>query len=160
MNLVKNVLQLVHEVQSSVLLLYPQLFSRNEHDSCCGPFPGDNALTKLAICRMLTPVISLTDSAARRILELQRDSGAEGKLLRLFVSTGGCSGMEYGMSFDQMKDGDTRMESLGIAFLVDGTTLERIDGSSVHFDDGLHGKGFEVRNPRAVSTCGCGRSFN
>ncbi len=109
---------------------------------------------------MLTPVISLTDSAARRILELQRDSGAEGKLLRLFVSTGGCSGMEYGMSFDQMKDGDTRMESLGIAFLVDGTTLERIDGSSVHFDDGLHGKGFEVRNPRAVSTCGCGRSFN
>ncbi len=105
-------------------------------------------------------MISLTESAARRIQQLQRDNGAEGKLLRLFVSTGGCSGLEYGMSFDEPKDGDTRMESQGVAFLVDGPTLEKIDGSSVHFDDGLHGKGFEVRNPRATSTCGCGRSFN
>jgi len=105
-------------------------------------------------------MISLTDSAARRILQLQRDTGGEGKLLRLFVSTGGCSGMEYGMSFDELKEGDTRMESQGIAFLVDSATLERIDGSSVHFDDGLHGKGFEVRNPRATNTCGCGRSFS
>ena len=109
---------------------------------------------------MLGVVISLTESAARRILELQRETAAEGKLLRLFVSTGGCSGMEYGMSFDQAKDGDTRMESLGISFLVDSASLERIDGSSVHFDDGLHGKGFEVRNPRATNTCGCGRSFS
>jgi len=105
-------------------------------------------------------MISLTESAAHRIQQLQRDSGAEGKLLRLFISTGGCSGLEYGMSFDQPKDGDTRMESQGVAFLVDTPTLEKIDGSSVHFDDGLHGKGFEVRNPRAASTCGCGRSFN
>ncbi len=105
-------------------------------------------------------MISLTESAARRIEQLQREQGAGGKLLRLFISTGGCSGLEYGMSFDELKAGDTRMESQGIAFLVDGTTLEKIDGSSVHFDDGLHGKGFEVRNPRAASTCGCGRSFN
>jgi iron-sulfur cluster assembly protein/iron-sulfur cluster insertion protein len=105
-------------------------------------------------------MISLTDSAARRILELQRDAGAEGKLLRLFVSTGGCSGQEYGMSFDEVKEGDARMESQGIAFLIDSASLERIDGSEVHFDDGLHGKGFEVRNPRATNTCGCGRSFS
>ncbi len=105
-------------------------------------------------------MISLTDSAARRIQDLQREKGAPGKLLRLFVTSGGCSGLEYGMSFDEPKEGDARMESNGIAFLVDQTSLERIDGSSVHFDDGLHGKGFEVRNPRATSTCGCGRSFN
>jgi iron-sulfur cluster assembly protein/iron-sulfur cluster insertion protein len=105
-------------------------------------------------------MISLTESAARRIQELQREQGAGGKLLRLFVSTGGCSGLEYGMSFDEPKPGDTRMESAGVAFLVDQPTLERIDGSSVHFDDGLHGKGFEVRNPKATNTCGCGRSFN
>jgi len=105
-------------------------------------------------------MINLTESAARRVLQLQRESGAEGKLLRLFVSTGGCSGQEYGMSFDEPKDGDHRLESQGIAFLIDSASLEKIDGSSVHFDDGLHGKGFEVRNPRAANTCGCGRSFN
>ncbi|HTB62100.1 MAG TPA: iron-sulfur cluster assembly accessory protein [Opitutales bacterium] len=105
-------------------------------------------------------MISLTEQAAHRIRELQRESNAEGKLLRLFISTGGCSGMEYGMSFDEPKDGDSRQESQGITFLIDSASLERIDGSSVHFDDGLHGKGFEVRNPRAASTCGCGRSFN
>ncbi len=105
-------------------------------------------------------MISLTESAARRVHDLQRETGAGGKLLRLFVSTGGCSGMEYGMSFDEPKEGDTRMESQGICFLVDAPTLEKIDGSSVHFDDGLHGKGFEVRNPKAANTCGCGRSFN
>jgi iron-sulfur cluster assembly protein len=105
-------------------------------------------------------MISLTENAARRILDLQRESGAPGKLLRLFVSTGGCSGQEYGMSFDEPKEGDSRQESQGITFLVDPASLERIDGSSVHFDDGLHGKGFEVRNPKAANTCGCGRSFN
>jgi iron-sulfur cluster assembly accessory protein len=105
-------------------------------------------------------MISLTESAARRIRELQHDSGAPGKVLRLFVEPGGCSGSEYGMSFDEPKAGDTRMESQGVEFLIDGKSLEQIDGSSVDFDDGLHGKGFEVRNPRAASTCGCGRSFN
>ena len=105
-------------------------------------------------------MISLTESAARRILDLQRESAVGGKLLRLFVSEGGCSGSEYGMSFDEPKEGDTRMESQGITFLVDSASLTRIDGSSVHFDDGLHGKGFEVRNPKAANTCGCGRSFN
>ena len=105
-------------------------------------------------------MISLTENAARRIQDLQRESGAEGKLLRLFVATGGCSGQEYGMSFDEPKDGDTRQESQGISFLVDRASLDLIDGSSVHFDDGLHGKGFEVRNPKAANTCGCGRSFN
>jgi len=118
--------------------------------------PVDKAAKKAHLVGM----ISLTESAARRIVQLQQESGAGDKLLRLFVSSGGCSGLEYGMSFDQPKEGDTRMESLGISFLVDAPTLEKIDGSSVHFDDGLHGKGFEVRNPKAVSTCGCGRSFN
>ncbi len=123
-------------------------------------FPEGGALTITRLSPILSDMISLTDSAARRILQLQRDSGAEGKLLRLFVSTGGCSGSEYGMSFDEAKDGDTRMESQGIAFLIDSASLERIDGSSVDFDDGLHGKGFEVKNPRAANTCGCGRSFS
>jgi iron-sulfur cluster assembly protein/iron-sulfur cluster insertion protein len=105
-------------------------------------------------------MIALTENAARHIQKLQRESGAAGKVLRLFVEPGGCSGFEYGMSFDEAKAGDQRMESAGVAFLVDPGSLEYLDGSTVHFDDGLQGKGFEVRNPRASSTCGCGRSFN
>ncbi len=105
-------------------------------------------------------MIILTESAAKRIQQLQRDSHAEQKLLRIFVEAGGCSGLEYGMSFDEPKPEDQRLESLGVPFLVDPTSLEYIDGSTVHFDDGLHGKGFEVRNPKATSTCGCGKSFN
>jgi iron-sulfur cluster assembly protein/iron-sulfur cluster insertion protein len=105
-------------------------------------------------------MINLSESAARRVQELQRQTGAENRLLRLFVEAGGCSGFEYGMSFDEPKADDHQMESQGVRFLVDPTTLEYIDGSTVHFDDGLHGKGFEVRNPKAASTCGCGKSFN
>jgi len=105
-------------------------------------------------------MIMLSESAARRIQELQRETGGPGKLLRLFIEAGGCSGLEYGMSFDEAKADDRQMESQGVRFLVDPTTLEYIDGSTVHFDDGLHGKGFEVRNPKATSTCGCGKSFN
>jgi len=105
-------------------------------------------------------MIDLTESAAKRIQELQRQNGGAGKLLRLFVEAGGCSGLEYGMSFDEPKTDDRQLESQGVRFVVDPTTLEYIDGSTVHFDDGLHGKGFEVRNPKATSTCGCGKSFS
>jgi iron-sulfur cluster assembly accessory protein len=76
------------------------------------------------------------------------------------VEAGGCSGFEYGMSFDEKKDDDQLFEDNGVEFLVDETSLEYLDDSVVDFDDGLTGKGFEVRNPNASSTCGCGRSFN
>ena len=105
-------------------------------------------------------MITLTDSAVAQIRQLQADQADEGQQLRIFVEAGGCSGFEYGMSFDQCKDGDQQLESNGVAFLVDETSLEYLDGSVVDFDDGLSGKGFEVRNPNASSTCGCGRSFN
>lgn len=64
------------------------------------------------------------------------------------------------MSFDQQKEGDQLCESEGISFLVDTTSFAYLDGSVIDFDDGLHGKGFEIRNPNAQSTCGCGKSFN
>ena len=67
---------------------------------------------------------------------------------------------EYGMSFDAKKDDDQILESNGVSFLIDATSLEYLDGSVVDFDDGLGGKGFDIRNPNASSTCGCGRSFN
>lgn len=105
-------------------------------------------------------MIQLTESAASRITALQAEKAAPGQLLRVFVEPGGCSGFEYGMSFDARKDDDTLLEDRGIAFLVDPTSLEYLNGSVIDFDDGLSGKGFDIRNPNASSTCGCGRSFN
>lgn len=105
-------------------------------------------------------MIILTDSAVSQIRKLEAEKAGEGQLLRIFVEAGGCSGFEYGMSFGDKKDDDQELESNGVSFLMDATSLEYLDGSEVHFDDGLSGKGFDIRNPNASSTCGCGRSFN
>ncbi|WP_269523476.1 iron-sulfur cluster insertion protein ErpA [Coraliomargarita parva] len=105
-------------------------------------------------------MITLTERAAAQIQKLQAEKAAGDQLLRIFVEAGGCSGFEYGMSFDAKKEDDQQFESQGVAFLVDATSFEYLDGSEVDFDDGLSGKGFEVRNPNATNTCGCGRSFN
>jgi iron-sulfur cluster assembly protein/iron-sulfur cluster insertion protein len=105
-------------------------------------------------------MIILTESAASEIKKLQAEKASTGQLLRIFVEAGGCSGFEYGMSFDDQKPDDLLQESQGVEFLIDSTSHEYLDGSEVHFDDGLSGKGFDVRNPNASSTCGCGRSFN
>ena len=105
-------------------------------------------------------MITLTDSAVAQIRQLQAEKATEGQKLRIWVEAGGCSGFEYGMSFDVKQDADQLFENNGVEFLVDETSLEYLDDSVVDFDDGLTGKGFEVRNPNASSTCGCGRSFN
>lgn len=105
-------------------------------------------------------MITLTDSAAGKVESLKAEKAAPDQLLRIFVEAGGCSGFEYGMSFDDKKPDDRLLEDKGVKFLVDPTSYDYLDGSEVHFDDGLSGKGFEVRNPNASSTCGCGRSFN
>lgn len=105
-------------------------------------------------------MITLTENAVKQIQALQSEKASEGQLLRIFVEAGGCSGFEYGMSFDEKKSEDRVLEDKGVKFLVDETSYNYLDGSEVHFDDGLNGKGFEVKNPNASSTCGCGRSFN
>jgi iron-sulfur cluster assembly protein/iron-sulfur cluster insertion protein len=105
-------------------------------------------------------MISLSDQAVLKIRTLETEHSGEDKLLRIFVEPGGCSGLEYGMSFDLRKDDDEVLESGGVRFLMDRTSLSYLDGSVVDFDDGLNGKGFEIRNPNAENTCGCGKSFN
>lgn len=82
------------------------------------------------------------------------------KRLRVFVESGGCSGFQYGMSFDEQKADDTQLESEGVPILMDPASLAYLNGSVIDFDDGLHGKGFEIKNPNATSTCGCGKSFS
>lgn len=86
--------------------------------------------------------------------------GAPTKRLRVFVESGGCSGFQYGMSFDEAKPEDKELESEGVRMLIDPASLAYLDGSAIDFDDGLHGKGFEIKNPNATSTCGCGKSFS
>ncbi len=104
-------------------------------------------------------MITLLPRAAAKVLELQSEAG-DGKRLRVFVESGGCSGFQYGMSFDELKEGDQVLESEGVSFLMDEASLAYMDGSTIDFDDGLQGKGFEIKNPNAESTCGCGKSFS
>ena len=105
-------------------------------------------------------MITLTPRAAKHVRSLQTQLGAPGKRLRVLVESGGCSGFQYGMSFDEPKPDDTELESEGVAMVLDPASLAYLQGTSIDFDDGLQGKGFELKNPNAQSTCGCGKSFN
>ncbi len=105
-------------------------------------------------------MISLTPGAAKQVKVLQDEIGNAEKRLRVLVESGGCSGFQYGMSFDVRKPDDIVVESNGVEILVDPTSMTYLEGSEVDFDDGLQGKGFEIRNPNAEATCGCGKSFN
>ncbi len=105
-------------------------------------------------------MIQLTPRAANQVRTMRVEAGAADRSLRLFIETGGCSGLQYGMSFDTAKQEDAAFESEGVPIVVDPKSLEHLRGTTVDFDDGLQGKGFEIRNPNAHSTCGCGKSFN
>lgn len=105
-------------------------------------------------------MISLTPRAANQVRTMLSGLGDPQKRLRVFIENGGCSGFQYGMSFDVPKEGDQEIVSEGVTVLLDPTSLVYLSGSSVDFDDGLQGKGFEIKNPNAQSTCGCGKSFN
>lgn len=108
----------------------------------------------------LAGVITLTPRAAAQIRSMQKELGAETKELRLLVESGGCSGFQYGMSFDEPKPDDARCVSEGVSMVLDPASAAYLGGTRIDFDDGLQGKGFEIQNPNAQSTCGCGKSFS
>ncbi|MFH1497321.1 MAG: iron-sulfur cluster insertion protein ErpA [Verrucomicrobiota bacterium] len=105
-------------------------------------------------------MITLTSRAAAQVRTMQREHAAEGRPLRVLVESGGCSGFQYGMSFDDPKPDDTTLLSEGVSLVIDPASLAYLQGTEIDFDDGLQGKGFEIKNPNAQSTCGCGKSFN
>lgn len=105
-------------------------------------------------------MITLSARAADRVRAMQAELNAPTKHLRVFIESGGCSGLQYGMSFDDAKPDDAQLESEGIRVVLDPASLAYLSGSTIDFDDGLQGKGFEIKNPNAASTCGCGKSFN
>ena len=103
-------------------------------------------------------VVSLTEGAAVEMKNLLAREPA-GRHLRVYVEQGGCSGMQYGLVFDERRDGDALSEQLGVPVLVDGFSADYLRGSVIDFDDSLSGGGFKLRNPNARQSCGCGKSF-
>jgi iron-sulfur cluster assembly accessory protein len=104
--------------------------------------------------------VSLTESAAQQIRSMLADQPENaGKILRIYVEGGGCSGMQYGMVFDEKRDNDRVSEFFGVSVLVDAVSAEYLQGAVVDFSDALTGGGFKISNPNAKSSCGCGKSF-
>jgi iron-sulfur cluster assembly accessory protein len=105
-------------------------------------------------------IVGLTERAAgecRLLLEQQENTG---KKFRVYVERGGCSGMQYGMVFDEKRDGDLASEQHGVEVLVDPISAQFLRGTVVDFSDALTGGGFKITNPNAKESCGCGKSFN
>jgi len=104
--------------------------------------------------------LHITDSAAQRIGRIIAADGKDGLMLRLSVSGGGCSGFQYGFSLDDSRsDEDQVFEHGGITVLVDFSSLTMLDGSTLDYVEDLAGSSFQVRNPNATASCGCGSSF-
>ena len=105
--------------------------------------------------------ITISDSAARRIAALKTQEAAEGAFLRIAVSGGGCSGFQYGLSFDEERNpDDVVFEHGGVRVVVDEVSLDLLNGSEVDFVEDLMGASFQIKNPNAASSCGCGNSFS
>ncbi len=105
-------------------------------------------------------MITITSSAADKLGGIMDQKGVKGShALRVFVKGGGCGGMQYGMTFDEPRDGDEVYEQLGMRLIVDPTSLFYVDGANIDYVDNLMGGGFHIDNPNAVSSCGCGSSF-
>ena len=106
------------------------------------------------------PQMMFTDAAARKVRQLIDEEGNEALKLRVFVTGGGCSGFQYGFTFDEkVEDGDTRVENAGVTLLVDPMSFQYLAGAEIDYSEGLEGAQFVIRNPNATTTCGCGSSF-
>jgi len=105
--------------------------------------------------------INLTPRAVEKVRNLVAEEENEQLKLRVFITGGGCSGFQYGFTFDEIvADDDTTVESDGVTVLVDPMSLQYLLGSVVDYTEGLEGSRFVVNNPNATATCGCGSSFS
>jgi len=106
-------------------------------------------------------VLVLTDRAAAKASSLIQEEGNTALMLRVFITGGGCSGFQYGFSFDeQLNDDDTIVQHNGIKLVIDPMSLQYLTGSEVDYEEELAGSRFVVNNPNASTTCGCGASFS
>jgi iron-sulfur cluster insertion protein len=106
-------------------------------------------------------MINVSPTAASKINELLSEESKEGSGLRVFVQGGGCSGFQYGLMIEEAgSDADSVFESNGVKLFVDPISVRYLSGAEVDFVDTVTGGGFTIKNPNAVSTCGCGSSFS
>ena len=104
--------------------------------------------------------IVFTDNAARKVKALMDEENNSSLMLRVFISGGGCSGFQYGFTFDEERgDDDFSLEKLGVTVLVDSMSYQYLSGAEIDYREGLEGSQFVIRNPNVTSTCGCGSSF-
>ncbi len=102
-----------------------------------------------------------TDSAAAKVKQLITDEENEQLMLRVFISGGGCSGFQYGFTFDEaITEGDTVVEKEGVKLLIDPMSVQYLTGAEIDYSENLEGAQFVIRNPNAQTTCGCGSSFS
>lgn len=105
--------------------------------------------------------LTVTDNAADKVKALIEEEGNADLKLRVFVTGGGCSGFQYGFTFDEnMNEGDTAIEKDGVTFLVDPMSYQYLVGAELDYKEGLMGAQFVISNPNASTTCGCGSSFS
>ena len=113
-----------------------------------------------AVTDMPLPFV-FTDSAASKVKELILEEGTPDLKLRVFVSGGGCSGFQYGFTFDEVtNEDDTALEKNGVTLLIDPMSYQYLVGAEIDYSEGLEGAQFVIKNPNATSTCGCGSSFS
>jgi iron-sulfur cluster insertion protein len=104
--------------------------------------------------------IVFTDAAANKVGSLIEEESNPNLKLRVFISGGGCSGFQYGFTFDEnIEDGDSRVENQGVTLLVDPMSVQYLMGAEIDYTEDLSGAQFVIRNPNASTTCGCGQSF-
>ena len=119
-----------------------------------------SAVAETTTTEMPSPIV-FTDSAAAKVADLIAEEGNPDLKLRVFVQGGGCSGFQYGFTFDEkINDGDTVVEKSGVTMVIDPMSLQYLVGGSVDYTEGLEGSRFTVTNPNATTTCGCGSSFS
>lgn len=105
--------------------------------------------------------IQMTDAAANKVKTLITEEENPELKLRVYITGGGCSGFQYGFTFDEkINEGDTVVEKSGVIMVIDPMSLQYLVGGSVDYTEGLEGSRFTVTNPNATTTCGCGSSFS
>ncbi|EIC31577.1 Iron-sulfur cluster assembly accessory protein [Methylomicrobium album BG8] len=113
------------------------------------------------IDKFMANPINFTDSAAAKVSELIAEEGNDNLKLRVYVTGGGCSGFQYGFTFDEeVNEDDTSIVKGGVTVLIDSMSIQYLQGAEVDYKEDVNGAQFVIRNPNATTTCGCGSSFS